>query len=221
MKKDFDCVEMKNEIQRKLRAEYAGLSDVERRARIEKELLADPIFGPILRRSIEQRNCVMEDEAEYKAGRHALKVFVDTSVFGGCFDKEFEKESQWFFGEVKAGRFKVVITRTVMDELKGAPAKVREFVDVLKSHLKILDLSEEMVALQNAYIDAGILGKSSMDDAEHIAAASIEAVDLMVSWNFKHIVHFDKIRAYNAINVLRGYRGIDIRCPSEVISYDE
>ena len=58
-------------------------------------------------------------------------------------------------------------------------------------------------------------------NAEHIAAASIEAVDLMVSWNFKHIVHFDKIRAYNAINVLRGYREIDIRCPREVIEYGE
>ncbi len=186
MKKDFDCVEMKNEIQRKLRAEYAGLSD-----------------------------------AEYGADHHALKVFVDTSVLGGCFDEAFKKKSQSFFGEVKAGRFKVVVTRTVMDELEGAPEHVRKFVDELVGHIRVLDVSEEMVALQNAYIDAGILGRSSLDDAEHIAAASIEAVDLMVSWNFKHIVHFDKIRAYNAINVLRGYRDIDIRCPSEVISYDD
>ena len=221
MKKDFDCVEMKNEIQRKLRAEYAGLSDTERRARMRQDILADPVLGPILRRSLEQRSCVMEEPSGYGKNRHALRAFVDTSVFGGCFDKEFEKESLWFFNEVKAGRFEMVTTETIMKEINKAPPHVRKFVDELVGHIKVLDVSEEMVALQNAYIDAGILGKSSMDDAEHIAAASIEAVDLMVSWNFKHIVHFDKIRAYNAINVLRGYRGIDIRCPSEVISYDE
>ncbi len=221
MKKQFDCVEMKNEIQRKLLAEYEGLSDAERHARIEKELLADPRFGPILRRSIEQRNCVMEASAGYGGNRHSLKVFVDTSVFGGCFDAEFEKESRWFFDEVQAGRFYVITTGTVMKELSKAPERVCGFVDDMMAHMKILEPSAEIDALRDAYIDAGILEKSSLDDAEHIAAATIEKVDLLVSWNFKHIVHFDKIRAYNGINALKGYGNIDIRSPQEVIAYDD
>lgn len=222
MKKAFDCVEMKNEIQRKLYAEYEGLSDAERHARIEKELLADPVFGPILRRSIEQRSCVMEKAGEgYGKNRRSLKVFVDTSVFGGCFDAEFEKESRWFFDEVQAGRFYVITTRTVMKELSKAPERVCGFVDDLLAHMKILKPSAEVDALRDAYIDAGILGKSSRDDAEHIAAATIEKVDLLVSWNFKHIVHFDKIRAYNGVNALKGYGSIDIRSPQEVIEYQE
>jgi predicted nucleic acid-binding protein len=220
MKKKFDCVEMKNEIQRMLLAEYEGLSDAERHARIERELLADPRFGPFLRRSIEQRSCVMEESSGYGKNRH-LKVFVDTSVFGGCFDAEFEKESRWFFDEVQAGRFDVITTETVMKELSKAPEHVCGFVDDLLTHMKILKPSAEVDALRDAYIDAGILGKSSLDDAEHIASATVERVDLLVSWNFKHIVHFDKIRAYNGVNALKGYGSIDIRSPQEVIAYDE
>ena len=44
---------------------------------------------------------------------------------------------------------------------------------------------------------------------------------MIVSWNFKHIVHFDKIKGYNAVNMLKGYQLIDIRSPSEVIDYEE
>ena len=221
MKKDFDCVEMKNEIQRKLRAEYAGLSDEERLARIEKKMRDNPLLGSVYFRSLtdQKTDRVMEESSEYGTRKIRKKVFVDTSVFGGCFDKEFEKESRWFFDEVAAGRFEVVVSKIVMDEIDDAPEHVQRFVDGL--NFRVLDPNDEVTRLRDAYIDEGILGKSSLDDAEHIAAASIEAVDLMVSWNFKHIVHFDKIRAYNAINVLRGYRGIDIRCPSEVISYDD
>lgn len=221
MKKDFDCVEMKNEIQRKLRAEYAGVSDAERRERVHKELLADPVFGPLIRRSMEDRSSVKESGVGYGKNRHALRVFVDTSVFGGCFDKEFERESRWFFNEVKAGRFDVITTETVMKELKKAPEHIDPFVEEVMPHMLVLDLTPEITALRDAYISAGILGESSLDDAEHIAAATIERVDLLVSWNFKHIVHFDKIRAYNAINVLKGWRAIDIRCPREVIEYEE
>lgn len=222
MKKTFDCVEMKNEIQRKLRAEYEGLSDAERRERMHKKLLADPVFGPVIRRSIEQRNLVMEEaEGGYGKSRRAIKVFVDTSVFGGCFDAEFEAESFRFFEEVKAERFNVVISKTVLEELEGAPQHVRDFIDKLMPHIKILEPDAEIDALRDAYIDAGILGKSSLDDAEHIASATVERVDLLVSWNFKHIVHFDKIRAYNAVNALNGYGNIDIRSPQEVIAYDE
>jgi predicted nucleic acid-binding protein len=219
--KPFDCVEMKNAIQRKLRAEYAGLPDAERRERMNQKLMADPVFGSMLRQAEEAGNRVREEGPGCGRKPHALKVFVDTSVFGGCFDREFDKESRWFFDEVKAGRFDVLVSRIVLEELEYAPQHVRDFFNEQRPHIKILDESPEVKELRDAYISAGILGESSLDDAEHIAAASIEAVDLMVSWNFKHIVHFDKIRAYNAINVLRGWREIDIRCPREVIAYDE
>lgn len=150
-----------------------------------------------------------------------LRVFVDTSVFGGCFDEEFARHSRHFFEEVRSGRFEIVVSPTVLDELEGAPERVRKLFAETSDYTVLAPLTEETVDLRNAYIDAGIVGKSSLDDAEHIAVASIEQVDLVVSWNFKHIVHFDKIKGYNAINMLKGYQPIDIRSPSEVVEYED
>jgi len=150
-----------------------------------------------------------------------LRVFVDTSVFGGCFDEEFDRHSKWFFEEVRSGRFEIVVSQTVLDELKAAPEQIKVFVSKLMGFVEVVELDAEIEALRDAYMDAGIIGKSSLDDAEHIATASVADVELVVSWNFKHIVHFDKIRGYNAINMLKGYSGIDIRSPTEVVSYED
>ena len=150
-----------------------------------------------------------------------LRVFVDTSVFGGCFDEEFERHSKRFFEEVRSGRFEILVSQRVLDELEAAPAHVLLFVADLDGFIEIISLDDEVLQLRDAYLEAGILGKSCINDAEHIAVASIGMVDLMVSWNFKHIVHFDKIKAYNAINILKGYREIDIRSPREVTGNEE
>jgi predicted nucleic acid-binding protein len=149
-----------------------------------------------------------------------LRVFVDTSVFGGCFDEEFERHSKQFFEEVRSGRFGIVVSETVLAELKGAPDCVKELVAELAVYSEVIAPDPDIAVLRDAYINAGIVGKSSFDDAEHIAVASVERVDLVVSWNFKHIVHFDKIKGYNAINMLKGYQSIDIRSPSEVIDHE-
>jgi predicted nucleic acid-binding protein len=150
-----------------------------------------------------------------------LRVFVDTSVFGGCFDDEFDKASRRFFEEVKAGRFHVVVSERIVMEVERAREEVKKVLFDLEDAVEFVDLTDEIAVLQNAYMDAGILGKSSLNDAEHIAVASVVQVDLLVSWNFKHIVHFDKIKAYNAVNALNGYREIDIRSPLEVVGYEK
>ena len=150
-----------------------------------------------------------------------LRVFVDTSVFGGCFDEEFDRHSRRFFDEVQAGRFGIVVSDTVLAELKGAPDNVKMLLVGLDDHVEVVAPSDEMQNLRDAYIEAGIVGLASYDDAEHIAVASVERVDLVVSWNFKHIVHFDKIKGYNAVNMLKGYQPMDIRSPSEVIDYEK
>jgi predicted nucleic acid-binding protein len=148
-------------------------------------------------------------------------VFVDTSVFGGCFDEEFDRHSKRFFEEVRSGRFEIVVSQTVLDELDKAPQHVVGFISDMDLDARVVEINPDIEALRDAYIEAGIVGKSSFDDAEHIASASVERVDLVVSWNFKHIVHFDKIRGYNAINMIKGYQAIDIRSPSEVIDHEE
>ena len=84
-------------------------------------------------------------------------------------------------------------------------------------NLEFIDSSSELTQLRDAYLQARILGGASQDDAEHIAAASVAEVDLVVSWNFKHIVHFDKIAGFGAVNLLHGYKPLRIHAPQEVV----
>ena len=150
--------------------------------------------------------------------QYPMRVYADTSVFGGCFDSEFQDMSLKLVEEAKRGRFRLVLSPTTLRELARAPGRVRTFVTALPdSAVEVLAASEEAESLREAYIAAGVLGRGSKADAEHIAYASIGEVDLIVSWNFKHIVHFEKIRGFHAVNMLRGYAQVPIHSPPEVI----
>ena len=148
-----------------------------------------------------------------------LRVYADTSVFGGCFDDEFETESTAFFREVSAGRFTLVVAEVTARELALAPRTVREVLGKLDpENVEFVAFTEEIGRLRDAYINAGLLSRSSAGDAEHIASASVAGVDMLVSWNFKHIVHFEKIAGYEAVNLLHGYKPIRIYSPREVVA---
>lgn len=89
--------------------------------------------------------------------------------------------------------------------------------DVNPNAIEMIEESDEIHSLRNAYINAGVLTVSSLADAEHIAAASVSGLDLVVSWNFKHIVHYDKIIGFEAVNLLNGYKPIRIHSPRELV----
>jgi hypothetical protein len=148
-------------------------------------------------------------------------VYTDTSVFGGVFDDEFTTASREFFDLVQRGRFELMVSDISRKEIASAPAQVRHFFDEMLPLLRIVPVDEEVLRIRDAYVSAGIVSERWADDAGHVAAATIGGADLIVSWNFKHIVHFDKIRQYNAISLLNGYHEIDIRSPVEVIDYED
>lgn len=151
-----------------------------------------------------------------------LRIYCDTSVFGGCFDKEFTEESRRLFRDIEGGKFILVISATVLAELDRAPQTVQEVLASLPDErVELIEFSDEVAQLRDAYIKAGVVTPSSRSDAEHIASASVADVDFVVSWNFKHIVHYDKISGYQAVNLLNGYRQIKIYSPREVIENDE
>lgn len=151
-----------------------------------------------------------------------FRVYADTSVYGGCFDEEFAVESRAFFEAVRRGRFKLVISPTVLAELQRAPEQVRRMLAELPEHgIETIDFTDEVRRLRDAYLEASILGPEHQADAEHIASASVAEVDFVVSWNFKHIVQFEKIAGYQAVNLLNGYREIHIYSPREVVANEE
>jgi len=151
-----------------------------------------------------------------------FRVYADTSVFGGCFDDEFTDESKLFFSAIRAGKYTLVVSTTTLAELRGAPKHVRQVLAELpKDAVEMMEFSEQIVDLRNAYLAAGILKPENKSDAEHIASASVADVDFVVSWNFKHIVHFEKIAGYQAVNLMNGYKEIRIYSPKEVVESEE
>jgi predicted nucleic acid-binding protein len=150
-----------------------------------------------------------------------IKVYADTSVFGGVFDDEFTQSSKEFFQEVKSGRFLLVTSAVVQAEILSAPEQVQEFFYAMSAYAEVAELTLAVLELRQAYLNANIVTQKSLDDATHVALASISSCDMIVSWNFKHIVHFEKIPKYNAVNTIQGYGHLNIFSPSEVIQYDD
>ena len=149
------------------------------------------------------------------------RIYVDTSVFGGCFDDEFQKESKKLFDEIRGGRFILIASSAILQELSKAPDNIKNLIaSVPGEYLETPETTQEVRNLRDAYLAAKIVGKQSIVDAEHIAAASVFGADLIVSWNFKHIVHFDKIPRFQGVNLTLGYRPIPIYSPKEVVSYE-
>lgn len=151
----------------------------------------------------------------------ALRVYIDTSVLGAVFDEEFKEATTMFFEQASDGRFRLVLSSLVEDEIADAPEDVRVFYDNLAAHAEIVTPTSEAVMLQQAYLGAGVVTQKWADDALHVATAATFECDVIVSWNFRHIVHLDKKRKYNGVNALHGYNSIDILTPAEVIEYEE
>jgi len=149
------------------------------------------------------------------------KIYVDTSVLGGFYDIEFEKDTKIFFNRILNKEFSVFISEITETELAFAPEKVKELVNLIpKECITKLSITKEVDELANTYISEKALGKASLNDAYHIAIATVNKINVLVSWNFKHIVNLNKIRLFNSVNVKLGYSLIEIRCPKELISYD-
>jgi predicted nucleic acid-binding protein len=150
-----------------------------------------------------------------------LRVYVDTSVIGGCFDKPFAAGSVRLFRLAENGRLIFLISEVTRRELEPAPPQVRGLLATLPLHcIEEIMVSEAAIRLRDAYIEAGIVGPKWLDDALHVALATVVKADAIVSWNFKHIVRLDKMKAYNAVNQQAGYGTLTIVSPNEV-SADE
>lgn len=148
------------------------------------------------------------------------RIYTDTSVIGGCFDAEFETWSNGLFQDFRLGLLLPVLSVVVAAEIEPAPDPVRErYAELVQLGAEMLDLSDEVRDLAVAYEDRQILPPKFSNDALHIALATAASVDVLVSWNFKHIVRFDKIRLFNAVNIEQGYKPVQIYSPREVTSH--
>lgn len=151
-----------------------------------------------------------------------LRIYVDTSVIGGCFDPEFKEWSVALVDDFRLGRYIPVISDVTAAEVLAAPAFVRALhAEILSLSAEVLGVSEEAISLAGSYEAHSVLDAKFRNDMLHIALATIADVDVLVSWNFRHIVRLDKIRLFNAVNIEQGYKPISIYSPREVMTYGQ
>lgn len=149
------------------------------------------------------------------------RIYIDTSVIGGYFDDKFEEPTKRLFERIENKDFDIYFSEVNETELSLAPQHIKDLKNLIPPDCyKYLELTEEAKTLAESYISEKVLGKASTNDAYHIAISSVNRLDCLISWNFKHIVNFDKIKLFNSINLKFGYPLIDIRTPFEFLKYE-
>ena len=144
------------------------------------------------------------------------KVYLENSVIGGYFDDEFKEITQKLFEKLRNGVYKPIISSHVVAELdNGAPEHVKDNLKTINYEEYIV--TEEMEKLAEKYLEQNIVSENYYNDALHIAVATVIGVDVLVSWNFKHIVNLNKIKLFNSVNLREGYNILEIRSPREVV----
>jgi predicted nucleic acid-binding protein len=148
------------------------------------------------------------------------RLYFDTSVFGGVFDEEFQSDTKKLFDMAFNGQIVCIYSDLTISELENAPQTVKDyFKNLPKQVIEKVEVTEEGNILAEKYLAEKVVGRTSFDDCLHIATATLNKVDYLISWNFKHIVNIFRIRGYNSINIREGYQQLDIRSPKDIIDY--
>ena len=150
------------------------------------------------------------------------RLYIDTSVFGGFFDEEFSEFTKPLFIRFQNGDFKLLFSTITQEELSFAPENVKILVKSIKAEItEFIETTDEVVDLATQYIIEKVVGQTSFDDCLHIALATINRADFLLSWNFKHIVNVQRIQGYNSINIKNGYKQLEIRSPRDFMTYED
>jgi len=150
------------------------------------------------------------------------RIYIDTSIVGGYVDEEFKEATIKLFNSLENDEIKFVISDLLDLELLNALPQVKEhLLKYSADKFERVELTEEAVKLADTYINAKVVGRTSLEDCRHIAIATINKVDVLVSWNFKHIVNLNKIKGCNSVNLRLGYSIIEIRSPKDLVNYGD
>ena len=153
--------------------------------------------------------------------KQKLRIYVDTSVIGGCEDKEFRGPSRRLIERCERGEVTLVLSEVTFDELELAPRAVQDaLLSVRSDRLEMHAITDEIKELANRYLAKGIFTMKMAADALHIAAATVARADVLVSWNLRHIVNLHRIRKYTEVNRRAGYPPIEVRSPMDLQDED-
>jgi len=150
---------------------------------------------------------------------NVIKYYLDTSVYGGYFDPEFEIVTRQWFDRFLSEDAVIVQSFLTNIEICNAPTKVRDLYHSTPSERIIhVDYSAEIDQLAIRYIEAGVNNQNNIADCLHVATASVSAADALISWDFKHILHPDRVLGYLTINQLAAVPKLKILSPNEALN---
>jgi hypothetical protein len=154
------------------------------------------------------------------------KIYLETTIFNFYFaDDALEKRQDTLklFEEISEGKYIPLTSVYVTDELDDASEEKRDkmYGLISKYNIEILPAGVEAQELSQRYVNEGIIPVKYKEDADHIAVAVVNGLDVIVSYNFKHIVKLKTKTMTGAVNRMLGYREIEIVSPTEVVEYDE
>jgi predicted nucleic acid-binding protein len=155
-----------------------------------------------------------------------LKIYLDTSVISHLDQQDAPErmaETHRLWKKIKAGEFEVVISSVVDAEIDDCEESKK---DTLKGYLEEIEytsvrVDEKTVNVASRFVNLNILRQKSFDDCQHIAAAITSGCDVIVSWNFKHIVNHKTMMGVKAVTALEGYDDILIYAPPTLIGGED
>jgi len=151
-----------------------------------------------------------------------IRVYLDTSVVSYLDQQDAPEkmsETKEVWDKIKEGNYEVFISTLVIDELQKCQEPKRTYLlnQLNEIDFTILEVNESTVRLAEKFIDFGVLKKKSFEDCQHIAAAILSNCDIIVSWNFKHIVNVKTIRGIKVVTTMEGYKDILIYPPTALL----
>lgn len=163
-----------------------------------------------------------EAKIKYFSERSRPRVYLDTSVISYLDQQDAPErmsETKEVWEILKKGRYDIYISTRVTEELEKCrePKRTILFGHLDEIDYTLLQVDEETVGLAEKFIDFGVLKKKSIIDCQHISAAILAGCDIIVSWNFKHIVNFKTMKGIKVITTLEGYKDILIYPPPALL----
>ena len=155
-----------------------------------------------------------------------LKVYLDTSTISHLFaDDAPEKmhDTRKLWERCIDNEYDIFISDIVTNEIRqcSEPKRGQMLEKLRQIDFQVLPETDEINELANEYIKGGVLKEKSIDDCLHIAYAVINYCDVIVSWNFKHLVNFKTINKVKIINTIHRYKEIGIITPTMLIEEEE
>ncbi|MBM3315521.1 type II toxin-antitoxin system VapC family toxin [candidate division WOR-3 bacterium] len=158
---------------------------------------------------------------------HRPLLYLETSVFGFCFDEEprnaIRREAALaLFEQVRLGMPGAATSPLTFLELERTAEPLKSRLMVLLENVQIVEADEgEVRRLAAAYLDAQVIPREHLNDARHVASATVGKADVLVSLNLRHIANEWAERGIGAVNLREGYQVLRVRTPEEVLRYED